>query len=562
MSDFDSSLPVRTQQNGDVVTFLADATTPSQLAKIDSFGSQQNVLKDASGNAIGSELISSSYWLQVVMPGNGPSAPGTASAFSVLAGGIYNLTPPTLTDGQQASLQLDPNGRLLVDANIVDTRDTNYGTVGSNTIRSASQIGNATGAADFNWGSVGAQTLRVAAEIGNATGAADFNAGATGAQTLRVSANQGAPNSIANAWPVKPTDGTNSQAYTASGEAKVDITQPLPAGTNLIGSVNVEVGGSPISPSNPLSVLDGSDGPVSPGTAASYSSLAGGVYNSVLPTFTNGQQGALQLDSNGRLLVDASFTSTDDHNYGTVGANTLRTASQIGNATGAANFNYGAVGAQTLRVASQIGNATGAADFNSGATGAQTLRVEANQGAPASIANAWPTKITDGTNTVSVTASGEIKVDVTSALPAGANLIGSVNVDVGGVAVSPSNPLPVTIEDAPGTHINDFKIAGSIASGASDNHDYTVTAGKTLHLTQVESSASGKAKMTISIETGVATGVFTNKFFHFNSTAETNMSVILSADILVAAGVRVRVVMQNRDLASEDIYSTICGYEV
>lgn len=51
------------------------------------------------------------------------------------------------------------------------------------------------------------------------------------------------------------------------------------------------------------------------------------------------------------------------------------------------NFNndYGA-SSGALRTAAQIGNATGAADFGAGATGAQTIRVEANQGA----ANATP----------------------------------------------------------------------------------------------------------------------------------------------------------------------------
>lgn len=49
---------------------------------------------------------------------------------------------------------------------------------------------------------------------------------------------------------------------------------------------------------------------------------------------------------------DASLpiTLSNDTNYGVVGASTLRTASQIGNATGAASFNAGIVGAQTLRV--------------------------------------------------------------------------------------------------------------------------------------------------------------------------------------------------------------------
>jgi hypothetical protein len=77
-------------------------------------------------------------------------------------------------------------------------------------------------------------------------------------------------------------------------------------------------------------------------------------------------------------VVTSNFPTTVDTNYGTVGASTIRTAAEIGNATGAANFNYGTVGAQSLRTAAQIGNATGAADFNAGATGAQTVRVTAN----------------------------------------------------------------------------------------------------------------------------------------------------------------------------------------
>jgi hypothetical protein len=53
-----------------------------------------------------------------------------------------------------------------------------------------------------------------------------------------VTADQGAASNAAGGWFVRPTDGTNSQAYTATGEAKVEVTQPLPTGTNNIGSVN------------------------------------------------------------------------------------------------------------------------------------------------------------------------------------------------------------------------------------------------------------------------------------------------------------------------------------
>lgn len=486
MSDFNSSLPVRTENPGDVIAKLADATTPSQQLAIDASGLIGSKLYDAAGAGLTSQLNGgqqaldvginvagvqidprsiraltaadvvtvdqgTSPWVtnltqvggsaislgqktmansfpitiasdQTALPvsqsgawtvtsnqgtspwitkdvADGSVTGGTAGTFSQLAGGQYNSTPPTLTTGQQAALQLDAAGRLLVDAAISSTDDHNYGVVGAN-------------------------TLRTAAQIGNASGAADFNAGATGAQTLRTTANQGTPGTAANGWFVRPTDGTNNQSFTAAGEAKVSITQPLPAGTNAIGTVNA-----------------------------------------------------------------SNFPTTVDTNYGTVGANTLRSAAQIG-------------------------NATGAADFNNGATGAQTLRVAAN-------------------------------------------------LAVAGANVTAANPVPVSIvSTSPGTAVNDYKRAIGVAAGATDNHDYTVTAGKTLHLNQIESTGSGKAKMEVEIETGVATGVFNTFFVQFNSTATPNMHVALDNPISVAAGVRVRVIMKNTDTAAQDMYSTISGFEV
>lgn len=231
---------------------------------------------------------------------------------------------------------------------------------------------------------------------------------------------------------------------------------------------------------------------------------------------------------------------SEDHNYGVVGANTLRTASQIGNATGAADFNFGTIGAQSLRVASQIGNATGAASFNYGAIGAQSLRTAAQIG--------------------NATGAADFNAGATSAqtLRTASNLYLST-----GTAVSNANPLPVTVVDSTGgSSVNDYKDATSIAANASDNHDYTVTAGKTLSLRQITSSASGKAKMEVKVETGVATGVFTSYHVEFNSTSSPNMEWKLSDAISVAAGVRVRVTMTNRDNQSQDLYSTISGFEI
>lgn len=62
---------------------------------------------------------------------------------------------------------------------------------------------------------------------------------------------------------------------------------------------------------------DSSDGPVTPGTAASKSSLSGGQYNSTLPTLSNAQQSALQLDVNGKLLVQWGVADKTSFTYGT-----------------------------------------------------------------------------------------------------------------------------------------------------------------------------------------------------------------------------------------------------
>lgn len=293
MSDFNSELPVRTSLPGqvnsdDVIIKLGDATNPTtQQASVDTFGSQSSIIKDVSGNAVTTEANGALRALDVMSQSSGPVVPGTAASFSDLIGGQYNSTLPTLTNGQQSAIQVDNRGRLLVSTTTND---------------------------DHNYGVVGANTLRTAAQIGNATGAADFNAGATGAQTLRVEANQGAPGLAANGWFTRITDGTNTASVSATGELSVIVSEPLPAGTNNIGSVNQ--GTSPWIISGTVTANQGTS-----------------------PWVTSATQ-------SGTWTVGLS----EDHNYGTVGANTLRTAAQIGNATGAALFGAGATTAQVLRV--------------------------------------------------------------------------------------------------------------------------------------------------------------------------------------------------------------------
>jgi hypothetical protein len=168
----------------------------------------------------------------------------------------------------------------------------------------------------------------------------------------------------------------------STGQLKVAISDASGTALNSTSNaLNVFLTNSTVAvtqSTSPWITKDQSDGPVSPGTVASFSQLAGGQYNSTPPTLTNAQQSALQLDSAGRLLVDSAVTFPYDTNYGTVGATTLRVASQIGNATGAANFNAGATGAQTLRVAANtydgFGNAISSA--SNGYAAQQLLNVQ------------------------------------------------------------------------------------------------------------------------------------------------------------------------------------------
>src|ERR1700678_3733043 len=56
MSDFNSSLPVRTQNNGDVVVNISDGTIESQKLAVDASGKISDKLNDGAGNAITSQV--------------------------------------------------------------------------------------------------------------------------------------------------------------------------------------------------------------------------------------------------------------------------------------------------------------------------------------------------------------------------------------------------------------------------------------------------------------------------------------------------------------------------
>lgn len=511
MADFSSALPIRSELVGqvvyqDIITKLGDATNPTtQQAAVDTFGSQFSVLRDIAGNAIGDQLISASYWLQVVMPSNGPAAPGTASAYSALAGGIYNATPETLANGQQSALQLNSSGYLYIAATPASLGyDTNFGVVGASTLRTASEIGNSTGAANFNYGAVGAQTLRVAAQVGNATGAADFGAGATDAQTLRTASNtyDGSGNAISSTagalnvsavqsgtWTVQQGTppwvvtgnltnnnaapaATNFGALVALAEGTLSATRYTSGDqvllvTDLAGNTNVDLQyykGAAVSATNPMMMT------ISDGTTAIANAVS---------AYGTAPTGTEVMGVNAYITNTVPVTLPYDENWGTVGAT-------------------------TLRVAAEPGNATGLADFNNGATGAQTLRVAAN-------------------------------------------------LAVAGANVTTANPVPVTlVSSVPGTNIQDYHTSAALAAGASVTFTYTVVATHTFSLERAWSSASGKIKAVLQNNGSTI-------MVGFNSTANPNIDMTIVAPPTIAAGNTCSIIITNLDLVAFDVYATIEG---
>lgn len=307
---------------------------------------------------------------------------------------------------------------LSSDSTISIEEDKNYGVVGANTIRTAAQIGNATGAADFGSGADSAQTLRVTPSTRSETATTPlavrmsdgtaFYAGATettaqaisgklpatlGQKTLAnslavaIASDQTAiPASQSGTWNITNITGTvslptgaatevtslaisgklpatlgqttmaNSLAVTlASDQSSIPVTQ---SGTwninNISGTISLPTGAA----TEATSLAISGKLPATLGQAAMAASLAVTIASdqSAVPASQSGTWNINNISGTVSLPTGASTEATllalsnkVANDYG-VSTGAVRTASQIGNATGAAAFGSGADSAQTLRV--------------------------------------------------------------------------------------------------------------------------------------------------------------------------------------------------------------------
>lgn len=134
--------------------------------------------------------------------------------------------------------------------------------------------------------------------------------------------------------------------------------------------------------------------------------------------------------------------------------------------------------------------------------------------------------------------------------------------DEDNLAYTENNPLPVSLQESEGDEVHDYDEAVDvIKSGGTNDHDYVVTVAKTFLLSKVLFAGSGRMKVELQIEDGVAAGTFTTKAVAFSSTSKLSDEINLEKTIKVIAGVIVKVIRTNLDNSDQSLYTTIIGVE-
>lgn len=202
MGDFNSSLPVRTQNNGDVVTEICDGTTSTQKLGVNSAGSAQvagqGVAGTPAGGVVSVQGVSGGTAIPIsgTVTASNPSVSTTGTAVPTSAtfvGGQATTAAPTYVSGDLEPFSLNLAGALRTDGS-----------------------------------------------------------GVTQPVSGTVTAAQGTAASLAAAWPVEITDGTNVLG-TALHPVKIDptgtTTQPVSGTVAISGTVAsnlTQVGGTAI----------------------------------------------------------------------------------------------------------------------------------------------------------------------------------------------------------------------------------------------------------------------------------------------------------------------------
>jgi hypothetical protein len=139
----------------------------------------------------------------------------------------------------------------------------------------------------------------------------------------------------------------------------------------------------------------------------------------------------------------------------------------------------------------------------------------------------------------------------------------AVPVSANGTSNSETNPLYVQNVQGvvSGIEVIDYDTASSVASQATSNHDYTVTATKTLKVIRVTGSSAGAQK--IELQSGPLASLATKQVAF---TSQSNQTWVMEFDgrleVPDTSTGTLRIARTNRERVATDLYSTIIATEV
>lgn len=294
---------------------LKDGTTQSIL----------NTIKAASTSALATDTS-----IVTAFSPNSPLPAGSATIGAVTqASGPWtqNLTQfggSAVVTGTGASGAGIPRVTVSNDSNVLATQSGTWnisnvsGTVSLPT-NAAQETGGHLASLDAKFGSLGQKTMANSAPVVLASDQSSIPVAATQSGTWTVQQGN-TPTAVANAWAVKLTDGTNTTAVKAASTAAaaadpsavvaLSPNSPLPTGSNVIGaltanqSINLtQIGGNAIVTGAVNGLLAVGGNAASGATDSGDPVKVGGIFNTTLPTITNGQRGDLQLDNRARPII-------------------------------------------------------------------------------------------------------------------------------------------------------------------------------------------------------------------------------------------------------------------
>lgn len=319
---------------------------------------------------------------------------------------------------------------------------------------------------------------------------------------------------------IEIADGTTpSQKMAVNAAGSAQVAGQGVAGTPAGGVVSVQgvSGGTAIPISGTVTATNASVSATGAAPPASITYI-GGLASTTSPTETSGDIYALSLTTAGALRTDSSATTQPVS--GTVAVSSISGTVAVTQSTSPWVDNLTQVGGSAIA----LGQTTMSASL--------PVAIASNQ-------SNLPTNITQ----------------ISGASPSASNSL-PIQISTGSSYVSASNPLPVTIDPAAaGTPKNYYTDSASIAIGSTATQSTTAAGTTGFYLQSILVSGSGKFKAVVSIGG-------TPYFAAFNSTATPSVVIPVPNNTLVATGTVISVAMTNLDLAAQDLYSTLTGFQV